>query len=117
MLASEKASRAPKTSLHFVNDQQRAALVAEIGYTTYILLRGDMDAAFTLHQFEQHGGGFMGNRVLCRRAVVVADMGHARDKRRERFAIMRLPCCRECPHRATVKAAQGSDDAGTSSRE
>src|SRR5579863_7625564 len=105
MLTGEKTTCTPETGLYLVNDEQRAALVAEFCHTVYIFLRGNMDSTFALHQFEQHGGGFMGNCVLCRRDIVIADMRHAGDKRRERFAVMRLPRCRKRPHCATVKAA------------
>ncbi len=106
VFAGEETPRAPETGLHLVDDEQRAAFPAEFRRAANIFLRGDVDAALALHQFEQHGGGALANNCFQRGKVVVARVVDAGQQGREGFAVMRLPGGGECAHRAPVKAAQ-----------
>src|SRR5579875_1393216 len=106
VLASKEASCASKSRLHFVNDQQSTAFVAESRQASDIFRRSHVDATLALHKLDQDGGSFFSDSLFGSLQVVITDMREARDERRERLTIMRLPGSGERAHAAPVKAAQ-----------
>src|SRR5579864_7199907 len=102
VVACEEASRTPKTRLHLINNQQCSSFAAQRCKTMHILLRSDMHSSFALHQFNDHSCCLLTDCCFSRRKVVVADVAYTRDEWRERFTVVRLPCCRKRAHRATM---------------
>ena len=66
-----------------------------------------MDAAFALHDFQQHGGGLVGDGGFERGQVVVGDVAETGHQRLEGLAVFLLPGGRERAHGAPVEAAHG----------
>src|SRR5579864_6030808 len=98
VVACEEASRAPKTRLHLINNQQCSSFTAQRCKSVHIFISSDMHSSFSLYQFNDHRRCLLTDCCFCRRKVVVANMAYTGDERSERFTVVRLPCCRECAH-------------------
>ena len=70
VLECEPLPRASESGLHFVDDQRRAALVAELSSSRQELRRREPNAAFSLHHLEQDRGRVVSDRLVQRLLVV-----------------------------------------------
>src|SRR5260370_35117493 len=55
VIAREEASRAPKTRLHLINNEQGSSIATERSKTMHIFFRADVTTSFPLNQFNDHG--------------------------------------------------------------
>ncbi len=92
MLAGEHLAGAPHPGLHFVEDQQRAELIAQLTHGGQIALRREDHAAFTLNRLQDHRrhvvAGFTAFTQHGAHGVDVAKwhVAEARQQRHKRFA-------------------------------
>ena len=107
MKASADATHA---ALHLVEDQQRAALVAQPPRRGEIGMgRGD-DTALTLDRFDQEARRALVDRVIECGGVVEVDEGEAARQRSETFVIRGVVGRAQRAERAAVKAAVRGQD-------
>src|SRR5262245_59526038 len=114
MLEAEPLPGAANTALNLVDDQQPAALVAQVAQETDVSLIRDIDAAFALQHFHHYGGdaAIRLRRLPDRRGIVVGDAYESRYERFEAGLRLRLARGRKRRPRAPVPGALHHHDGG-----
>ncbi len=116
LFAREHRARAAHARLHFVEDQERAELVAERADGGEILVVRNDHAALALDRLEQHGADVLarraarGHRVDERENIVERHVFEAGQERAERHAERGLTARGERTVTLAVKAARRDDD-------
>ncbi len=115
VLAGEHLAGTPHAGLDFVEDQQRAKLVAQLTHGRQIALRREDDAAFTLNGLQDHRrhviAGFTAFAQHGAHGVNVAErhVAEARQQRHKRFTESGFRGRRQCAEGFTVERAAGGD--------
>ncbi len=111
-LRGEQAPEAAHADLHFIEDQQRAALRAEVAGGGQKFRRRGQHAAFTLHRLDDERGGTVVDRRRKRVDVVERRECEAFRQRREAFFVGRRVGGGECAHRAAVERIVAGENRG-----
>ena len=112
-LGRKECPRAPKTTLHFVEDQRAAARIAAFAQERQKFGRDGTYAPFALHGLDDDGRRALGSDgALCRVAIAQRDDLHAGQERLEWAPIIRSIGRRERREQAPVKRAAERDDVG-----
>src|SRR5688572_18117729 len=111
MLDREPFAGAAESGLDLVDDEQRAALLAELLRGLEKLRRADVDAALALYDFEHDGSGLICNALVERRRIVEL---HVRGFQQwhEAFAVFRLPRDRQRADGPAMKPLGRGDKSG-----
>ncbi len=115
VLAGKHPTGAPHPGLHFVEDQQRAKLIAQLTHGGQVALWRQNHAAFTLNRLEDHRrhviAGFTAFAQHGAHGVNVAErhVAEARQQRHKRFAEGGFGGRRQCPQGFPVERAAGGD--------
>ncbi len=112
MLEAEPLPRAAEAGLDLVDDEQCAPLPTEPLRARQKIALPQIDAALALHDFQNDGGGCVGDGCVQFLQIVVGDVLYLQ-QRHEWFAIFGLPRHRECADRTAMEAAHGGNDART----
>src|SRR5688572_31478784 len=59
VLVAEQLPGAPHSGLNFIEDEQDAALIAELTQASHVGFIRDVDAALSLNRLNQYRGGFL----------------------------------------------------------
>ena len=111
LLVGEQRAGAAHARLDFVEDQQRAGLVAQLAQRFQVVRVARNDAALALDRLDDHGRDIIGNRGARGLDVVVRDVTQFRWQRLEAFGVFRLATDRHGKQRAAVERGQARDDA------
>src|SRR5205823_9281435 len=109
-----KFASATIAGLHFIDDQQHAALTAEVLHALEIRRTARTHAAFTLDNFQQHRGGVVSERRFERLEPIVGYMPEARRQGANMLPVALVPGRRQRTKRAAMVATRGGDNVGFS---
>src|SRR5690606_29448538 len=106
----EQVAGTANPSLHFVEDQQRIMLVAQLAYTFQVGLLGRTNPTFALDRLQHYGTGLVGNGRFQRRQVIERDVGDALWLGPEAIGVLRLASHAHGKEGATVEAVERRDN-------
>src|SRR5262245_15768473 len=110
MLQGKHSACTTKSSLNFVEDQQRAGLAAVILHSLEIVPRPRPNTTFSLHWLDDKSGGPFGNGLASFFQVVEGNVRESRHQRLKRLAILFVPCSAQGTHGLAMVAPHSGDD-------
>ena len=122
MLAGEHLAGAPHAGLHFIEDQQRAKLVAQLAHRGQIARRRQNHPAFALNRLKDHRRDVIaGLFALAQQGAHRVDIAkrhvtESRQQRHKRLTESRFRGGRKRAQRLTVKRVAGGDEGKLAAR-
>ncbi len=116
MLAGEHFAGAPHAGLHFIENQQRAKLIAQLTHCGQIAWRRQDHAAFALNRLKDHRRHIVaGFFAICEQGAHRVDIAErhvteTRQQRHKRLTEIRFGGGRKRAERFTVERAAGGDE-------
>ncbi len=108
---SEEFAGTANARLHFVEDQQKTLVIADLAQQTHELFREATQTALALHRLEQNCCGLTGDRSTQCCFISEWHLIEAVDLRAETFEILGLTTCGNRSQCTAVECAFKSDDA------
>ena len=115
MLDAPPPPRTPESSLHFVEEQARAPLIAKLPNRREVARLRDGHAQGRGDRFEDHRGGLLVDRRIHRRDAVERHLNEARKIRAKRITKLGIPG-RQGKAGVTVVATLDRNDLGATRR-
>ena len=109
MLAGEHPAGTPHPGLHFVEDQQRAKLIAQLTHGGQIALRREDHASFALNRLQDHRRHVVAGFTAFTQHGAHGVVAEARQQRHKRFAEGGFGGSRQCAQGFPVERAAGGD--------
>ncbi|MNF83817.1 hypothetical protein D3C84_661500 [compost metagenome] len=110
MHVGEQLTGTAYAGLHFVEDQQRVVLVAQLAGTLQVSNVCRDHTALALDRLDDHGAGLVGDLRLECFQIVVRHMADAGDFRAETVGVLRLTADTHGEQGTTVEAVNSGDD-------